>query len=136
LLVIVAGAIGILVGSQWDLFAAKDYEECALRAAKNARSNDALAELFSLCGNEFAGRRKAGGGYSYYDACQNRSFAIKGPNPTADERRDIDKAQQDTARQLQAAARAGLSHRLRTHWTQGPALTPVTVFLLFAVAVK
>src|SRR5262249_50024344 len=41
------------------------------------------------CGARFAGRRKAGGGYAYYDLLQNRSFDIAGPNPTADERTRI-----------------------------------------------
>src|SRR5581483_7875812 len=37
-----------------------------------------------------AGRRKPGGGYSYFDFMQNRSFDIAGPNPTAEEQRQID----------------------------------------------
>jgi hypothetical protein len=41
------------------------------------------------CGARFAGRRKVGGGYAYYDLMQNRSFDIAGPNPTADERARI-----------------------------------------------
>src|SRR5262249_59115206 len=42
------------------------------------------------CGARFAGRRKEGGGYVYYDFLQNRSFEIAGPNPTEEERRHID----------------------------------------------
>jgi hypothetical protein len=38
------------------------------------------------CGARFAGRRKVGGGYTYYDLFQYRSFDIAGPNPTANER--------------------------------------------------
>jgi hypothetical protein len=41
------------------------------------------------CGARFAGRRKAGGGYAYYDLLQNRSFDIAGPNPTANEHAQI-----------------------------------------------
>ncbi|MGY2903481.1 hypothetical protein [Bradyrhizobium sp. URHC0002] len=37
------------------------------------------------CGARFAGRRKMGGGYAYYDLFQYRSFDIAGPNPTANE---------------------------------------------------
>jgi len=37
------------------------------------------------CGARFAGRRKAGGGYAYYDLLQYRSFDIAGPNPSANE---------------------------------------------------
>jgi hypothetical protein len=41
------------------------------------------------CGARFAGRRKTGGGYAYYDLFQYRSFDIAGPNPTANERTRI-----------------------------------------------
>ena len=41
------------------------------------------------CGARFAGRRKMGGGYAYYDLFQYRSFDIAGPNPTANERTRI-----------------------------------------------
>jgi hypothetical protein len=41
------------------------------------------------CGARFAGRRKVGGGYTYYDLFQYRSFDIAGPNPTANERTRI-----------------------------------------------
>jgi hypothetical protein len=43
------------------------------------------------CNARFAGRRKPGGGYSYYDFMQGRSFDIAGPNPTAEERKQIDR---------------------------------------------
>jgi hypothetical protein len=43
------------------------------------------------CNARFAGRRKAGGGYTYYDFMQDRHFDISGPNPTAEERKQIDR---------------------------------------------
>jgi hypothetical protein len=43
------------------------------------------------CSARFAGRRKADGGYTYYDFMQGRSFDIAGPNPTAEERKQIDR---------------------------------------------
>jgi hypothetical protein len=43
------------------------------------------------CNTRFAGRRKAGGGYTYYDFMQDRSFDIAGPNPTAEEHKEIDR---------------------------------------------
>ena len=43
------------------------------------------------CNAKFAGRRKSGGGYTYYDFMQGRSFDIAGPNPTAEERKHIDR---------------------------------------------
>jgi len=42
------------------------------------------------CGKQFVGRRKTGGGYTYYDFLQNRHFDIAGPNPTPKELRYFD----------------------------------------------
>src|SRR5215475_10971763 len=64
---------------------ARDFEECADWAQRISGDGERLAQLMD-CGASFAGRRKAGGGYAYYDLMQNRSFDIAGPNPTADER--------------------------------------------------
>ena len=44
----------------------------------------------SECNAKFAGRRKPGGGYTYYDFMQNRNFDIAGPNPTPEEQKQID----------------------------------------------
>jgi hypothetical protein len=43
------------------------------------------------CSARFAGRRKLGGGYTYFDFMQDRSFDIAHPNPTAEERSRIDR---------------------------------------------
>ena len=43
-----------------------------------------------MCNSKFAGRRKPGGGYTYYDFLQDRSFDIAGPNPTPEEQKYID----------------------------------------------
>jgi hypothetical protein len=75
--------------AEWWSRAPADFEECADNAeklpAKEART-DALAE----CNAKFAGRRKASGGYTYYDFMQDRTFDIAGPNPTAEEQKYID----------------------------------------------
>jgi hypothetical protein len=42
------------------------------------------------CGKQFVGRRKTGGGYTYYDFLQDRHFDIAGPNPTPKELRYFD----------------------------------------------
>jgi hypothetical protein len=73
----------------WGTRAPADYEECAERAEK-AASTEAKALQLSECGVKFAARRKAGGGYSYFDFMQNRHFDIAGPNPTPEEQRHID----------------------------------------------
>jgi hypothetical protein len=67
---------------------ARDFEECAEWTRKMFLGNERVARIMD-CGARFAGRRKAGGGYAYYDLLQNRSFDIAGPNPTADERAQI-----------------------------------------------
>jgi hypothetical protein len=85
LLMVAAAAVSAIAVTKWNLFAPKDYEECAERAARDAKSTDALSILVSVCRSNFAGRRKTGGGYTYYDPCRDRTFDINGPNPTADE---------------------------------------------------
>jgi hypothetical protein len=75
----------------WNPFAPKDYEDCAESAARDARSKEALSILLSSCNSKFIGRRKPGGGYTFYDSRQGRSFDIAGPNPTPDEMGFVDK---------------------------------------------
>jgi hypothetical protein len=77
---------------------ARDFEECveALRANSSAdQSSQSSGEEHGAsmisCSARFAGRRKAGDGYTYYDFMQGRSFDIAGPNPTAEERKQIDR---------------------------------------------
>jgi hypothetical protein len=54
-------------------------------------SNERGASMVD-CNARFGGRRKAGGGYFYYDFMQNRHFDIAAPNPTVEEHRQIDYA--------------------------------------------
>jgi hypothetical protein len=70
---------------------AKDYEDCAAEAQANSSSNIETTRSITLCSERFAGRRKPGGGYRYFDFMQNRSFDIAGPNPTEGERKHIDR---------------------------------------------
>jgi hypothetical protein len=77
--------------AQWWKRAPIDFEECAdaaEKAATKAEKTSALAD----CNAKFAGRRKPGGGYSYYDFLQDRTFDIAGPNPTPEEQKKIDSA--------------------------------------------
>jgi hypothetical protein len=89
ILIVATAAITAIAVSEWNLFPPKDYEDCAARAAKDAKSKDALSVLLSICGSEYKGRRKPGGGYTYYDSCQQQTVDIKGPNPTPAELDDI-----------------------------------------------
>ena len=74
--------------AQWWSGKPADFEDCAERAEKAAK--DERAAKLSECHSKFAGRRKPGGGYTYFDFMQNRHFDIAGPNPTADEQKQID----------------------------------------------
>jgi hypothetical protein len=80
---------GSRVHAQWWSHAPADFEECA-DAAEKLSTKDTKASALVECNAKFAGRRKPGGGYTYYDFMQNRSFDIAGPNPTPEEQRKID----------------------------------------------
>jgi hypothetical protein len=73
----------------WGTRAPVDFEACADVAEKIA-TREAKAAALIECNAKFAGRRKPGGGYTYFDFMQNRSFDIAGPNPTAEEQKRID----------------------------------------------
>ncbi|MDB5640354.1 MAG: hypothetical protein JWP51_5262 [Bradyrhizobium sp.] len=75
--------------AQWWSRAPVDFEECADKAEKAATREERTSQL-SDCNAKFAGRRKPGGSYSYFDFMQNRSFDIAGPNPTPEEQKHID----------------------------------------------
>jgi hypothetical protein len=75
--------------AQWWSRAPADFEECADKAEKASTKEERTSQL-SQCNAKFAGRRKPGGGYSYFDFMQNRSFDIAGPNPTPEEQKQID----------------------------------------------
>ncbi|GAB1718020.1 MAG: hypothetical protein NTAFB05_30620 [Nitrobacter sp.] len=74
----------------WWSHAPVDFEECAAGAEKNATSPEDKNARLTACEARFAGRRKPGGGYTYFDFMQNRHFDIAGPNPTAAEQKYID----------------------------------------------
>jgi hypothetical protein len=94
ILLIAAAAGGVLAAGPasaqwWSARGPVDFEECADRAERAATKEEKVAAL-SACNAKFAGRRKPGGGYTYFDFMQNRSFDIAGPNPTPDEQKHID----------------------------------------------
>ena len=77
--------------AEWWKRAPIDFEECADAAEKSATKAEKTAALAD-CNAKFAGRRKAGGGYTYYDFLQDRTFDIAGPNPTPEEQKKIDES--------------------------------------------
>lgn len=91
-LTLLVGTVAWIVYSNSGSHIAKDYEDCAEEAQGNAASRADYSKLLTHCGERFAGRRKLGGGYTYFDFMQNRSFDIAGPNPSEDERKQIDRS--------------------------------------------
>ena len=75
--------------AQWWRSAPVDFESCADVAEKAKTKEEKTAKL-AECNAKFAGRRKPGGGYTYYDFMQDRTFDIAGPNPTPEEQKKID----------------------------------------------
>ncbi len=73
----------------WGSRTPADFEECA-DSAEKITAKEARSAALSECNAKFAGRRKPGGGYSYFDFMQNRNFDIAGPNPTPEEQKQID----------------------------------------------
>jgi hypothetical protein len=71
---------------------ARDFEECVEQVQAKPPSNGEGGALLTDCNARFAGRRKVGGGYAYYDFMQDRNFDIAGANPTVEERKAIDRA--------------------------------------------
>jgi hypothetical protein len=71
---------------------ARDFEECAEQVQAKSPPTAQPGGPPTDCNARFAGRRKPGGGYTYYDFMQDRKFDIAGPNPTAEERKQIDRA--------------------------------------------
>lgn len=88
---------------------ARDFEECVEQVQAKSPSNDERRALMTDCYARFAGQRKAGGGYTYYDFMQDRKFDIAGPNPTAEERKQIDR---EYMAFLDAQRREGISAEL------------------------
>jgi hypothetical protein len=74
----------------WPLFAPQDYEDCVAQVEKSDATKEARAARIAECDGKFAGRRKPGGGYTYYDFMQDRHFDIAGPNPTPEELKKFD----------------------------------------------
>jgi hypothetical protein len=74
----------------WKIYSPKDFEDCSTSAQQPGVSSDARAKIISECDARFPGRRKAGGGYTYFDFMQNRHFDIAGPKPTPQELKRMD----------------------------------------------
>ena len=92
----VVAAVGSLIllapvraHAQWWRSAPADFEECADKAEK-AKTKEEKTAALAECNAKFAGRRKASGGYTYYDFMQDRTFDLAGPNPTPEEQKKID----------------------------------------------
>jgi hypothetical protein len=94
--------------AQWWRGTPVDFESCA-DIAEKAKTKEDKTSALAECNAKFAGRRKPGGGYTYYDFMQDRTFDIAGPNPTPQEQKHID--QQYTA-YLESQRRSNLAEAL------------------------
>ena len=74
----------------WTQYFHEDFEQCSEKAQTTTSSKDKQISLIAQCDEQFVGRRKVGGGYTYYDFLQNRHFDIAGPNPTPNELKHFD----------------------------------------------
>lgn len=86
----VALGAGSLRAEWWKIYSPKDFEDCSTSAEQPGLAKDAQAKIISECDAKFPGRRKPGGGYSYFDFMQNRYFDIAGPKPTPQELKRMD----------------------------------------------
>jgi hypothetical protein len=75
--------------AQWWRSAPKDFEECADLAEK-AKSKQERPRRSPNATQSSPADAERGGGYTYYDFMQDRSFDIAGPNPTPEEQKKID----------------------------------------------
>ena len=85
-----AVSVATWLASGGSLSTTPDFEECSEKAQTTASSKDERISLIAQCDKQFVGRRKIGGGYTYYDFLQNRHFDIVGPNPTPNELKHFD----------------------------------------------
>jgi len=74
----------------WPQHSPQDFEQCSAQVERTSSSKDERMTLTAQCAKQFVGRRKTGGGYTYYDFLQNRHFDIAGPNPTPKEQKYFD----------------------------------------------
>lgn len=118
-------AIGIAViparshAQWWSSREPSDFEDCAEKAEKAAASKEAKTSLLAQCDSRFAGRRKTGGGYTYFDFMQNRNFDIAGPNPTAEELKKMDEQYTDFLdRRRRSSIAAAFAEKQRQQQTQ------------------
>ena len=65
--------------AQASFFEPKDWEECMVQAAKDAKSEGALRILANQCMRDFPATRKPEGGYQYYDSSANIYIDVSGP---------------------------------------------------------
>jgi hypothetical protein len=102
------------LGIQW-WHKPEDFEQCSERAKRTAALSDERTSLIAQCDKQFVGRRKMGGGYTYYDFLQNRHFDIAGPNPTPKELKHFD---EEYALYLDALRRDAVAATLAERQTQ------------------
>jgi hypothetical protein len=84
------GVVTLFGARWWPPPSPQDFEQCSAQVERTSPSKDERMTLMAQCSKQFVGRRKTGGGYTYYDFLQNRHFDIAGPNPTPKEQKYFD----------------------------------------------
>jgi hypothetical protein len=112
--------------AQWWSHAPADFEDCADTAEK-AATKEAKAAALAACNAKFAGRRKPGGGYTYFDFMQDRSFDIAGPNPTPEEQKKIDQQYTEYLDNQRRSSIAAAFAAKQQQQQQQPSVQPVTL---------
>ncbi|MEY4076046.1 MAG: hypothetical protein RIQ69_416 [Pseudomonadota bacterium] len=80
----------------WSPFGPSDFEDCAKKAAQEAKSNNALSILVAQCGTEFPARRARSGGYEYFDTVTMQSISVSDPKLSTADRTKITRHQEAT----------------------------------------
>lgn len=78
----------------FSFFSPKDFEECKVEAAKEAKTQQALGILVQNCNSEFPARRKQGGGYQYYDIESGSYINVSSPKLSKTDLRKIEEVRQ------------------------------------------
>jgi hypothetical protein len=132
-ILLIAATVGCIalqpsrVHAQWWSRAPADFEDCA-DAAEKAATKEARASALAGCNAKFAGRRKPGGGYTYFDFMQDRSFDIAGPNPTPDEQKKIDQQYTEYLEsQRRSSIAAAFAAKQQQQQQQQQPIQPVTL---------
>ncbi len=97
----------------FSFFSPKDFEECKLKAAKDAKTQQALVILIQNCNSEFPARRKQGGGYQYYDFDTRSYIDVSSPKLSKTDLQKIAEARKQYKNEMMRANQLAAEKRQR-----------------------